>query len=193
MLGALLVILGVAGSGNPATAAKPQPPPSPRFVDNGDGTVTDSQTGLMWEQKTGAFDPSTPVTCSTATSCADPTNVNNVYEWSSSGAAPDGALFTDFLAKMNCTVLQIGGRCGPGLHRDWRVPTIAELQTIVDCSFTPCINPIFGPTAAGLYWSSSSAAGDPSFAWLVSFDNGTSIASFKTFNSLFARAVRGGS
>jgi hypothetical protein len=23
-----------------------------RFVDNGDGTVTDTRTGLMWEQKT---------------------------------------------------------------------------------------------------------------------------------------------
>jgi hypothetical protein len=25
----------------------------PHFVDNGDGTVTDNVTGLMWEQKTG--------------------------------------------------------------------------------------------------------------------------------------------
>ncbi|MGE0087555.1 MAG: DUF1566 domain-containing protein [Desulfococcaceae bacterium] len=28
-----------------------QSPPSPRFVDKGDGTVSDSLTGLMWEQK----------------------------------------------------------------------------------------------------------------------------------------------
>src|SRR5262249_57973783 len=26
-----------------------------RFVDNGDGTVTDNQTGLQWEKKTGTF------------------------------------------------------------------------------------------------------------------------------------------
>jgi hypothetical protein len=49
MLGALLVALGVAGSGSVATAARPQPPPPPRYVDNGDGTITDTQTGLMWE------------------------------------------------------------------------------------------------------------------------------------------------
>ncbi|TMA85936.1 MAG: DUF1566 domain-containing protein, partial [Deltaproteobacteria bacterium] len=24
-----------------------------RFVDNGDGTVTDNETGLIWEKKTG--------------------------------------------------------------------------------------------------------------------------------------------
>jgi hypothetical protein len=28
------------------------PGPGPRLVDNGDGTVTDNETGLMWEQKT---------------------------------------------------------------------------------------------------------------------------------------------
>jgi hypothetical protein len=149
-------------------------------VDNGDGTVTDIQTGLMWAKTTGTV--GSVVTCSPPfpASCADPTGVNNVYEWSSSASspsntAPDGALFTDFLAKMNCTVLQSGERCGPGLHRDWRVPTIAELQTIVDCSFTPCIDPIFGPTVAGLYWSSSSAADDPRFAWLVNFDGGNPV------------------
>jgi hypothetical protein len=62
----------------------------------------------------------------TATTCADPTNVNNVYSWSTSGTDPDGTLFTDFLAKMNCTVLQFTGRCGPGLYRDWRIPTLSE-------------------------------------------------------------------
>ena len=29
--------------------------PQPRFVDNGDGTITDNQTGLMWEKKTGTL------------------------------------------------------------------------------------------------------------------------------------------
>ena len=34
-------------------ACVPDPTASPRFVDNGDGTVTDYQTCLMWEKKTG--------------------------------------------------------------------------------------------------------------------------------------------
>jgi hypothetical protein len=25
----------------------------PRFIDNGDGTISDTKTGLMWEKKTG--------------------------------------------------------------------------------------------------------------------------------------------
>jgi Protein of unknown function (DUF1566) len=138
------------------------------------------------------------VVCATATDCADPTNVNNAYAWSSSGTAPDGPLFTDFLAKMNCTVLQSGGRCGPGLHRDWRVPTLAELQSIVDTSVagcgtgTPCIVPIFDPTAASDYWSSSSSADTPANAWVVHFDFGSANAFPKALN-FYARAVRGGS
>src|SRR6059058_1782366 len=56
-----------------------------RFVDNGDGTVTDNQTGLQWEQK---------VAVSSCLHC-----VNDTYIWSSSGTAPDGTAFTSFLAK----------------------------------------------------------------------------------------------
>ena len=196
VLGAAMVLVGslivMSVAGDVANAARPA---SPRFVDNGDGTITDTRTGLMWEQKTGTYSSNGFILCSTATSCADPTNVNNLYSWSSSGAAaPDGTLFTDFLAKMNCTVLQNGGKCGPGLHRDWRIPTIAELQTIslTDCSSAPCIDPIFGPTAANFNWSSSAFADDPTAAWTVFFASGNPNANFKTQN-LFARAVRGGS
>src|SRR5579862_2365155 len=49
-----------------------------RFVDNGDGTLTDTQTGLMWEQKTGT--PGGSVDCATTT-CSNPEDVNNAYEW----------------------------------------------------------------------------------------------------------------
>jgi hypothetical protein len=89
ILGVLLIVVGVAGTAHVATAIKPQPPPPPRFVDNGDGTITDAQTGLMWEQKTGTV--GTFVFCTTVTTCPDPTHVNNIYTWSWSGTAPDGA------------------------------------------------------------------------------------------------------
>ena len=165
VLVASIIVMSVGG--NVATAGKSSPLPPARFVDNLDGTVTDTLTGLMWEQKTGTV--GSLVSCSTAPTCADPTNVNNLYSWSSSGSAADGMLFTDFLAKMNCTVLQFGGACGPGLHRDWRIPTSAELQSIQNCLSSPCIDPIFGPTAASNYWSSSSFAGNPANAWFVNF------------------------
>jgi hypothetical protein len=188
ILGLLLIVLGVAGTAHEATAAKPSPP---RFVDNLDGTITDTQTGLMWEKKTGSVGG--------GANPADPTNVDNPYTWSCTGGsctgiAPDGTLFTDFLARMNCTILSLGGACGPGLYTDWRIPTIVELQTILaPCpgGAAPCIDPIFGPTAASLYWSSSSLDGTTAFAWLVRFLDGDVFVGFKS-SGLFVRAVRGG-
>jgi hypothetical protein len=185
ILALLLIVLGVAGTAHEAAAANPHI----RFVDNGNGTITDNQSGLMWEKKTESGGGGADL--------ADPRNVDNRYTWSSTGAAPDGTLFTDFLAKMNCEVSS-DGTCGLALagFTDWCIPTIAELRTILtaespNCSSTPCIDPIFGPTAADFYWSSTSSAGVPAFVWLVGFNGGDVAAYFKD-STLFARAVRGG-
>ncbi len=161
-----------------------------RFIDNGDGTITDTQTGLQWEQKTGTV--GTLVTCTfAANNCPDPRHVNNRYAWSNTGSAPDGALFTDFLERMNGKICSVSTCQGFGGYSDWRVPTLAELQTILDCgNGSPCINPIFGPTAAAFSWSSTALAFGPSAAWVVSFNNG-----FVGFDGksipYHARAVRG--
>src|SRR5262245_17565895 len=63
-----------------------------RFEDNGDGTVTDHQTGLQWEQKANLDD--TP-------NLADPHDADNIYTWNTTmgGTTPNGTLFTDFLDK----------------------------------------------------------------------------------------------
>ena len=53
-----------------------------RFVDNGDGTVTDVDTGLMWEQKTTAV--------GSGVNLADPHDVDNTYTWSTGTNKPDG-------------------------------------------------------------------------------------------------------
>ena len=175
ILAALLIVMSV-GIHGVATAAKPW------FVDNGNGTITDNQTGLMWEKKTDG-------------------NVNDLYTWSSTGTAADGTLFTSFLATMNCEV-SADASCPGSLagHYDWRIPNIAELRTIVDLSAagcgtgSPCIGPIFGPTAAAKYWSSTSRAGafGPEVAWVVFFLNGGLGANFKV-DVFSVRAVRGGS
>ena len=47
-------------------------------------------------------------------------------------------------------------------------------------------------TAASNYWSSSTFAGDPTFAWFVNFNFGYVFA-FNKSNTLYVRAVRGGS
>src|SRR5213078_3331138 len=66
----------------------------PHYVDNGDGTVTDNTTGLIWEKKTGTVGTPNP---------SDVHDVNNSYTWSgvSPYQNPDGTLFTTFLATLN--------------------------------------------------------------------------------------------
>jgi len=164
----------------------------PRYVANGDGTVTDNQTGLMWQMQTS--------TCGGEITC-----YTNTYTWSSTGTAADGTLYTTFLATLN------GGdyyspsagqdvSAGPGAcfanHCDWRIPNIVELKSILlslyPCGTSPCIDPAFGPTQVSFYWSSSSLAGGPLFPWIVLFANGfVDNDSFKS-NDFYARAVRDG-
>jgi hypothetical protein len=164
--GALLAVLGIAA------AAPLAAPPDKRFVDNGDGTVTDTQTRLMWEKKADR-------------------NVNDAYTWSSTGTAADGTLFTKFLATMRCEIKAADGSCGFARHNDWRIPTIAELQTIVDCGQPRCLDPIFGLTAAPFYWSSSTHAGSQTAAWIVILGNGL-VVFYDKGNTFHVRAVRGG-
>ena len=134
------------------------------YHDNGDGTVTDNNTLLMWEKK------------DTSGGIHD---VNNTYTW--------GAAFSpDFLVKLNTSPCFTG-------HCDWRIPSFKELQSIVDYSmFFPAIAASFpGSTAADFYWSSTTYAGGPSYAWDVLFIDGSVYAFDKNY-LLHVRAVRGG-
>lgn len=193
----LLLTPGLLFAARPSVSAQEQalnilvdslvvcPPNSPtRFVDNGDGTVCDHQTGLMWEMK-DASDGTVDLT--------NPRDVDNGYSWSISGGPPDGTAYTDFLARLNGTIADTVPSEQLGGHRDWRLPTSAELQTIWDCSFSPCIDPTFGPTAARVYWSSTSLASVPGFAWGADFFDVFGSVRYSAMGITFAvRAVRGG-
>ncbi len=165
-----------------------------RFVGNGDGTVTDTKTGLQWEQKTGTV--AAAISCSTS-SCTDPHDVNNRYQWAPSGTGPNGSAFFDFLGKLNACESADGSTATGGFagHCDWRLPTIVELQTIVDLdaagcgSGSPCIDPILGGSLAP-FWSDTTAD-NPLNAWSVFFQNGLVFNGYK-YNDYAARAVRGG-
>jgi hypothetical protein len=198
---------GATGPAGPAGAAGPQGPagtgvPScttpniflelknaalvcqPRYVDNGDATVTDNQTGLMWEKKTVA-------------GTGDVHDETNTYSWSTStgDSSPDGTLNTTFLVTLNLDASSAGSSTCFANHCDWRIPTIVELQTILlgpySCGTSPCIDPTFGPTQASVYWSSSSLAGTTNYAWGIDFNNGF-VHQFNKGTSNYARAVRGG-
>lgn len=159
-----------------------------RYTDNGNGTVTDNLSGLVWEKKSDNDDVHDKETAST---------------WSTGSYNGDGTAFTTFLRD--------GLNAGAGFAgaNDWRVPTFAELQTIVlpepyPCTTNPCVDPAFNTSCAaactvltcsctrsGTYWSATTFAGGADVAWNVAFSDG-----FVGFNSkvdpALVRAVRGG-
>ncbi len=147
------------------------------YMDNGDGTLADVNTGLMWEKQSNG-DGSVH-------------NEYNVYVW-------DDA-FSFHVAQLNS-----GSFAG---HTDWRVPNVRELASIVNYenAGSPLVSPAFNNncispctvltcscTQAGVYWSSSSDASGPQAAWSVYFDAGYVLQNPKTGAS-YVRAVRGGS
>ena len=141
-----------------------------RYVDNGDGTVTDNAMGLMWQQATSS--------CSGEVTC-----VGTECNWSNSlDSLPSGPLYSVFRAALNGGVFRKPSNgldetsspqpCFAG-HCDWRIPTIYELEGILlapyPCASSPCIDPIFGPARTS-YWSSTPALSD--MAWVISFTDG---------------------
>lgn len=143
-----------------------------RFVDNGDGTVTDTQTGLMWEKKDdlgGLHDK------------------DDTYTWANA--------MSEFISEVNGYSADGTAQTGLGGHSDWRMPTNAELQSILlapfPCGTSPCVDTAFGPTVANYYWSSTTDSDDPAFMWDVDFLDGSVNSHSKTL-SFYVRAVRGG-
>jgi hypothetical protein len=69
-------------------------------------------------------------------------------------------------------------------HTDWRLPREAgisptgdrELESILlmpsPCATSPCIDPIFGPTAPDLYWSATTTPANADDTWFVNFADG---------------------
>jgi Protein of unknown function (DUF1566) len=166
--------------------------PLRRFVDNGDGTVTDNKTGLMWEKKTGTN--GALVICGYPfflLACFDdPHNVNNTYAWGQLVASPHNPLNRSFLEVLNLDRTKISSATCFANHCDWRIPNIVELQTILFACGSPgtCIDPVFGPTQASTFvWSSS--VFDGASAWGVNFVNGL-VNYFDMTTSHYVRAVR---
>jgi hypothetical protein len=134
------------------------------YTDNGNGTITDSATGLIW-QKCSAGLGTTIGNCSTGSISS--------YTWSS--------------AISYCEGLTLGGRS------DWRLPNINELGSIIDYtkSSNPTIDSTAFPnTQSYYYWSSSTYAQNTSYAWVVYFYGGGVYNGYKTSN-YYVRCVTG--
>ncbi len=154
-----------------------------RFVDNGDGTICDSRTGLMWEVKFPAFAGTegdgycdNPVQANREVSCE-----NNTYTWSTTDTVPNGTVFSDFLTRLNSEATLSDGQESDtprtrvffgNRYTDWRIPNILELESIFlsgDCSGMGGIfPPEFGPAQPDTFhWSSTSNNLTSTTAWGV--------------------------
>ena len=74
-------------------------------------------------------------------------------------------------------------------HKDWRLPTMEELTTLVNYNkYRPISD--FPNISLDTFWSSSSYAGSTFFAWAVNFIAG-SVYNFNKSSNNYARCVRG--
>lgn len=150
-----------------------------RYRDNGDGTISDRLTGLMWEKKcNNTIDPQ----------CPEEHDVDMTLTWNDATKR--------WLTRLNGE----GGDTFRGYagYSDWRLPTATELRRILidPCSERPCIDAAFHNTtdsftATAAHWSSSTIHIDPSLAWFVDFGSGA-IRTNSVNEVLSVRAVRGG-
>ncbi len=147
--------------------------PNPRFTDNGDGTVTDNLTGLIWLKDADALGRNIWTDALT-----------RVAELNSG---------TDFSAA-EYTV---------GTYTDWRFPNLFELESLRDMAYYgPCISNTAGTgkwtpgdpfvdVQSYYYWSGTSFANNTVYAWYVYMDFGSVSFNDKS-NSIYVWPVRGG-
>jgi hypothetical protein len=147
------------------------------YTDNGDGTITDHNTGLVWEK-------------------LDDNNVGGIHDGDDFYTWDDA--FAVKIATLNT------GPCFAG-HCDWRLPNLKELASIANYEIPapgPSVWPPFNAsctagctanacscTSSDVYWSSTTYIGSPDFAWYVFFLDGNVLANQKT-NGGYVRAVR---
>lgn len=106
-------------------------PAAAGYIDNGNGTVTDTATGLVWQKQDDA----------------------KKRTWAEAVAY--------------CKGLSLAG------HKDWRLPEVKELQSILDSKRrAPAIDPIFTGAKSYGYWSGTDHTTFFTQAWWIYFLDG---------------------
>jgi hypothetical protein len=136
------------------------------LTDHGDGTVSDTVTGLMWDQ------------CS----------------WGQSGTAcARGSASTH--TWLSALRVALTANTPAGHYRgydDWRLPNVAELESLFKIGgYTPPIDTTAFPNTppSGGYWSSTP---NPAGAWFVYSNGVVSFANVQSNVSYYVRLVRDG-
>lgn len=150
---------------------------APAHLDNADGSITDTQTGLVWEK------------------LSDDESIHdkdNVYTWDEAFAVKVAALNDAAFAghadwrvpnRFELESLMNLGTNNPAVSPAFDA-ACAEGCTVLTCSCT-------ATSFDRIYWSSTASAGFPPWAWRVDFNSGDVISSGKG-SSFYVRAVRGG-
>lgn len=148
------------------------PPSNPDsiYTDHGDGTVTDTRTGLMWKR------------CSEGQSWSGTGCLNSAktYIWKSALEEAEASTFAN--------------------HDDWRLPNLKELRSLVEeCRYSPAINDVLFPgTSSSNFWSGSPHTGHGGYApysrsaWSVHFNHGFADYDGNRSEGYHVRLVRGG-
>lgn len=150
--------------------------PNPRFTDNGDGTVTDNLTQLMWLKDASCLGLVTSVQLNTQ------------------------------IANLNSGANSSCGDYIVGKYNDWRLPEIEELQSLVNYNyFNPALSNGSGTgkwvegdvflkvNIQNRYWSATQYRGGVMSYWGLDFDSGvTNDASCNPVSSARVWPVRGG-
>ena len=180
------------------------------YIWNNDGTLVDVNTKLMWERKDmsgGIHD------------------MNRTYRWVQSfrehihvlnnTCKNDETVSCGVNGDADCAAeLGEGEVCGFAGFRDWRMPNVKEMQSIIDYSQTmPAVSLAFNwmcgegcslmgesgcsCTSLGNYWTSTSHVGNPERAWFADREGQIRFiemigSDVHKYNELRVRAVRGG-
>ena len=150
--------------------------PNPRFTDNGDGTVTDHLTDLIWLKNARCVDV--------------PMNGGVIppYFWA------QAITWASKVEDPYC------GLTDGSNAFDWRLPNVRELQSLVDYSRVnpalPTGHPFINVQTYLAYWSSTTNGNLSTWAWAVKFDEGF-VTTGEKLNVVFPTrayfwAVRGG-
>jgi hypothetical protein len=169
-----------------------------RYADNGDGTITDSANNLVWKK------------CSQGqiydAACIGQA-VKFQYCTAEDSSCDNGTVLTSGPAFESCNFLNSYPKGGFAGRTNWKLPTKAELKSLVFCSngaptpldnvkrcgwffSSPTINKTMFPnTVTGGYWSISVNSSDG--AWGVHFASGKTGINAKT-RSYYVRCVSTG-
>ena len=157
----LLLWTGAAQSA-PCQNNLPPSNPDPVYTSQGDGTVTDTRTGLMWKQCAEGL---------TGTNCQ--IGSAQTFTWANALAHAEASTFANYTDWRLPNVKELR-------------------SLVEECRLSPSINTNrFPNTPGGHFWSGSPRASDANYAWFVVFSGGLAGVNSRSSDH-GVRLVRGG-